>query len=373
MRDAQRSAWQTPMRLARDTIRTPTGPTVGGRPRGLLQRKCACEGTDHPCEECGKKRLALQHRAARQAAPTEVPPIVHEVLRSPGNPLDATRLAFMESRFGHDFSRVRVHTDAKAGELARAANGCPFIGEQDTVFGGGQYILKTPSVRDDFTPLVHENAAVDEESIGDEPESGEPGREFPGSPLPSPIEEIPPMGEELAPGVEPLEGGGEKKAKCPTKTVVDKTIDMTPDGIKKGYRTGYGATAVMRVEPDSTNWDGTQIVESLKQTKTTCPKEFNISPCNGNSTFTVGAEAKSSVLGPLEGKRNRFYDFHITRWNRGSLLHDRNPGNIDSCQVECEQSYSCGGVVIGKHTVTRTFTKGKSGSRDVTLVAVTKS
>jgi len=39
---------------------------------------------------------------------------VHEVLRSPGQPLnDATR-AYMELRFGHDFSNVRVHTDTKA-------------------------------------------------------------------------------------------------------------------------------------------------------------------------------------------------------------------------------------------------------------------
>lgn len=224
----------------------------------------------------------------------------------------------MESRFGHDFSRVRVHVDTNSAGSTRAATALAHT---------GQYLLNAPAVQNDFTHPVHKNAAVDEE----------------------------------------------KKAKCPSKTVVEKTIDMTPDGIKKGYRTGYGVCAVMRVEPDSTDWDGTQIVESLKQTKNSCPKEFNISPCIANRPFTVGAEGKSNVLGTLEAKHNRFYDFHTSRWNKGSLLHDRNPDNVDSCQVECEQSYSCGGVVIGKHTVTRTFTKGKSGSRDVTLVAVTKS
>ncbi len=38
------------------------------------------------------------------------PPIVHEVLRLSGQPLDGQTRSFMESRFSHDFSRVRVHT-----------------------------------------------------------------------------------------------------------------------------------------------------------------------------------------------------------------------------------------------------------------------
>ena len=39
-----------------------------------------------------------------------VPPIVHDVLRSGGRPLDPAPRAFMEPRFGHDFSQVRAHT-----------------------------------------------------------------------------------------------------------------------------------------------------------------------------------------------------------------------------------------------------------------------
>jgi hypothetical protein len=42
------------------------------------------------------------------------PPIVHDVLRSASQPLDAETGAFMQSRFGHDFSDVRVHADARA-------------------------------------------------------------------------------------------------------------------------------------------------------------------------------------------------------------------------------------------------------------------
>ena len=44
-----------------------------------------------------------------------------EVLRSPGQPLDAATRGLMESRFGHDFSSVRIHSDAKAAEAAQSS------------------------------------------------------------------------------------------------------------------------------------------------------------------------------------------------------------------------------------------------------------
>src|SRR5262249_39074881 len=93
---------------------------------GLLQRKCACGGTPGPtgeCEACRKKRL--QRKANHSSAFThlsEAPPIVHEVLRSPGQPLDGDTRAFLEPRFGHDFSRVRVHADSRAAESARTVD-----------------------------------------------------------------------------------------------------------------------------------------------------------------------------------------------------------------------------------------------------------
>lgn len=83
---------------------------------GILQRKCASCGqhtiAGGECTECGKKKQFLQRRAVNQAEASEVPPIVHDVLRSPGQPLDATTRAFMEPRFGQDFNGVKVHMDA---------------------------------------------------------------------------------------------------------------------------------------------------------------------------------------------------------------------------------------------------------------------
>jgi hypothetical protein len=45
----------------------------------------------------------------------------------------------MESQFRHDFSKVRIHTDSKAAESARAVNALAYTVGTDVVFGAGQY------------------------------------------------------------------------------------------------------------------------------------------------------------------------------------------------------------------------------------------
>lgn len=113
---------------------------------GFLQRQCACGQhtvAGGECESCRQKRL--QRKAAGHSGPEFAPPIVHEVLRSPGQPLDATTRAFMEPRFGHDFSRVRVHTDARAGESAQAVNALAYTVGNDIIFARGSYVPHTIS------------------------------------------------------------------------------------------------------------------------------------------------------------------------------------------------------------------------------------
>jgi hypothetical protein len=63
----------------------------------------------------------------------------------------------MESRFGRDFSKVRVHADLKAAESARAVNALAYTVGRDVVFGAGQY---TPSTREGRQLLAHELAHV---------------------------------------------------------------------------------------------------------------------------------------------------------------------------------------------------------------------
>jgi hypothetical protein len=114
-----------------------------------LQRKCA----SNDCEERRKKKLTLQRSSTNQSEPSEVPPIILEVLSSPGQPLDPEMRPFMEPRFGHDFSKVRVHTDAKAAESVRAVNALAYTVGQDVVFGDGQYV---PSTHEGRRLIAHE-------------------------------------------------------------------------------------------------------------------------------------------------------------------------------------------------------------------------
>ena len=89
----------------------------------------------------------VQRRAASQNASTVAPPIVHEVLRSPGQALDAETRAYMEPRFGYDFRGMRVHTDARAAESARAVDAAAYTVGGDIVFAGGQYAMGTSQGR----------------------------------------------------------------------------------------------------------------------------------------------------------------------------------------------------------------------------------
>jgi hypothetical protein len=136
--------------------KTAGAPLLAG---GILQRKCDCGQhtvAGGECDECGKKQMSLQ-RAQDSEIETPnsggVPSIVHDVLRSPGQPLDAQTRAFMEPRFEHDFSRVRVHTDARAAESAQAVGAAAYTVAQDVVFGAGRF---QPDTRLGQQLLAHE-------------------------------------------------------------------------------------------------------------------------------------------------------------------------------------------------------------------------
>jgi len=94
-------------------------------------------------------------------APARVPPIVHDVLRTPGAPLDPAARGFMESRFGHDFSRVRVHSDQRAAASARAVNAAAYTVGRDMVFASGRYAPGTAGGR---RLLAHELTHVVQQS-----------------------------------------------------------------------------------------------------------------------------------------------------------------------------------------------------------------
>ncbi|HKP11882.1 MAG TPA: DUF4157 domain-containing protein [Blastocatellia bacterium] len=85
------------------------------------------------------RAVHVQRRAIESNEPAPVPGVVGEALRSSGHPLDPTTRGLMESRFGYDFSRVRVHADGRAAEAAAALSAQAFTVGPDIVFGGGYF------------------------------------------------------------------------------------------------------------------------------------------------------------------------------------------------------------------------------------------
>jgi hypothetical protein len=92
------------------------------------------------------------------------PPIVHEVLRSPGQPLDGATRAFMEPRFGQDFGHVRVHTDAKAAQANSAIRANAFTVGNHLAFGFGRYAPATQRgkslIAHELTHTVQQNSGT---------------------------------------------------------------------------------------------------------------------------------------------------------------------------------------------------------------------
>ena len=73
----------------------------------------------------------------------------------PGRPLDLSVRKPLETRLGHDFSRVRVHADQDAADRAEALNARAFTVGDRIVFGQGQY---KPGTRPGERLLAHELA-----------------------------------------------------------------------------------------------------------------------------------------------------------------------------------------------------------------------
>ena len=136
-----------------------------------VQRMCACRGSlegAEPCPECEQE--ARLRRAAQGTVSVETaPPIVHEALRSPGQPLDPATRAFFEPRFGQDFGQVRIHTGTRAAELASAMDAMAFTVGHDVVFGTRQFAPETEAGRH---LLAHELIHVVQHDRGAAGESG---------------------------------------------------------------------------------------------------------------------------------------------------------------------------------------------------------
>ncbi|MFF1696521.1 DUF4157 domain-containing protein [Streptomyces sp. NPDC058257] len=83
-----------------------------------------------------------------------------------GQPLSVATRAFMEPRFGHDFGRVRVHTDAGAAASARAVHADAYTLGHHLVFAAGRY---APETSQGQRLLAHELTHVVQQTGGTGP------------------------------------------------------------------------------------------------------------------------------------------------------------------------------------------------------------
>jgi hypothetical protein len=125
---------------------TPAPPVTPSRLR--ISRKCAAE-------EDGLVQPKSAEAGVDAVGPA--PAIVHEVVQSPGRPLDLATRNFFEPRFGHDLSSVRVHTDAQADASAQAIKAIAYTVGRNIVFGAGQF---APHQSDGRKLIAHELAHV---------------------------------------------------------------------------------------------------------------------------------------------------------------------------------------------------------------------
>ena len=96
-------------------------------------------------------------------------PVLDVVGSGGGAGLDADTRGFMESRLGHDFGDVRVHTDGKASDSAKAVNAHAYTVGSDVVFQSGAY---SPGTDSGNRMLAHELTHVVQQKAG--PVDGSP-------------------------------------------------------------------------------------------------------------------------------------------------------------------------------------------------------
>jgi outer membrane protein OmpA-like peptidoglycan-associated protein len=148
-------------RVSEQVMRMPAPQFEGTCPLGRQYHKCEVE---QPSQ--APWRLRKKGTGASDIGRATPPPIVHEVLSAPGHPLDPSTLGFMEPRFGHDLSHVRIHTDRKAAESAHAVGALAYTVGNDVVFAEGEFSPRTHLGR---RLLAHELVHTLQQSMSAEP------------------------------------------------------------------------------------------------------------------------------------------------------------------------------------------------------------
>ena len=138
------------MRYRRPNYRKPRLTTATQKSESSLQRK-------------------LSSGCANRNSKPPVPSLVNEVVNSSGQPLDALTRSTMEARLGHDFSKVRVHSDSRAAESAEMVHAHAYTVGHHIVFAESTF---DPHQLDGKRLLAHELTHVVQQSQNTSPATG---------------------------------------------------------------------------------------------------------------------------------------------------------------------------------------------------------
>ena len=106
----------------------------------------------------------VQMLADEAAQEQDQPSPVHDVIgKGGGAPLDESTRSTMESRFGQDFSDVRIHTDARASASAESVGANAYTVGSDVVFRGGHFDSSSPTGQ---RTIAHELSHVVQQRSG---------------------------------------------------------------------------------------------------------------------------------------------------------------------------------------------------------------
>jgi len=121
------------------------------------------------CPACAEEEQIHRKENGNEAGLLEAPSIVSDALRSGGSPLDDNSRSFMESRFGYDFSRVKIHTDSSATKSAQSINALAYTSGNNIVFNEGQYSPNTENgkklLAHELTHVVHQGKGLQNKTI----------------------------------------------------------------------------------------------------------------------------------------------------------------------------------------------------------------
>jgi len=136
----------------------------------ILDKQLELKPLDQPNQPGKKEEKPVQRKALRKSMQDYDTSSVHEVIGQGGRPLDTDTRRSMESRFGYDFSKVRIHTGDSAAQSAHAVDAHAYTVGTDVVFGSGKFAPDTAAGRKllahELTHVVQQTPSIASRPVG---------------------------------------------------------------------------------------------------------------------------------------------------------------------------------------------------------------